>query len=346
MGSKAHGDPNKDPCSARNGQSHSPRQPGKIINIGSQRVDPRFNELLTKFNFIRSNIEALYHSCENYKTSMRSFFYRSIKIMDLYCLVLDDSKGDSHTCSTQQLPTSMLEAKERTTDILKDFYARTGLPDDYRDICISRLSKQMFVITRKVEDDFAFFENGVQGPLKAILQVCTNIARTVAFRAIANSELSAIDDKIKKVEQTLQNTASSAVEGQKIDGLNSDPKLKKAIIKFEIINSMLKDQLETFEYLISKFMSQWFKNYYYTTFRIAYAIYHSSWNSPEFKKVLFRGFSHNSQDSISNNDILTNFHVQNDVAARELESLSITNFKSYYKSTLDFTEKLRMEGFL
>lgn len=310
------------------------------VKISTQRVDSKFNDLESTFRTTHANVAALYYSCENYKVSLKSFFYRSINLLELFRSTLEDDTESSHNCFTPVSPklafgTPIFERlKEGKTEVLQDFYIASGLPNKLRDFCISRLSKQMYVIARRLEDDFLFFKNGVQQPLKDVLHVCANISRIIEARNNANVELMAIQDSINEQERFLQESAGSN-SGTPHDPLHSDPKLQDATTRFEILNSLLKDNLKSFRQLINSFMEQWFKVYYYTTIRISYALYHSSWSSPEFKKVAFGQQSQTQEDSISDTHILSTFHAQHDVVAREVEGLTIARFRDVQDPVAD-----------
>lgn len=345
---KMYGSPIQEPISGKVKSSQTPRALVRTRKIGSQKVDPKFNELQSKFRTIYANIEALYHSCENYKTSVRSFFYNSINLIELFRLILEDATEDSHDCLTpgsalESSPIPMCEERQRTTEILEYFYATSGLPSNQRDFCISKLSKQMYAIARRLDEDFKFFDHGVQTPLKTVYQVCSNISRLISARNNASSEYMGLKERIAEYEYIMQNSHSR--DNHSFERLEYDEELKDARAKFEILNQLLKNNLETFTELISKFMKEWFMIYYYSTLRITYALYHFSWTSPEFKKIALKGLTSPHHELISNSHILAQFHAQNDVVTREVEKLNIVDFDRFYKTSVETIDRIFMESF-
>lgn len=334
----------------RNRTLQAPRIMKQHLKISSQMVDPKFNELQIRFKSVSSNVEALYHSCEKYKASMRSFFYNSIYVTDLFHKILDDATVDVNSSfmpenEAYSSPPTPIDLRQRTTEILQDFYRTAGLPNyDKHKIDIARLNKQIFVIAKKVENDLVFFENSIQKPLTVLIQVCAKISRTIASRDDANTQLSAINDKISRYQRILQNPAKTLTAKQEIDRVKCDKRMKVARSKYETLNSILKDELESFLSLIYRFMNEWFKNYYYTTFRIAYALHYFGWNSPELKKIGFRGHNNNNMDLITV-DISKNFHAEHDFVAHELETLKIVGFNEFYKLKISSANRIRDEGF-
>ncbi|QLL32427.1 hypothetical protein HG536_0C05960 [Torulaspora globosa] len=330
-------------------------QSSKLLDTGTkascQKVDSKFNELESVFRKTYANVAALYYSCENHKAAMKSFFYRSINLIEDFRTALEDGADSSHGCFSSVTPqlafgTSLPERRlDGSAEILQQFYASSGLPNRLRDYCISRLSKQMYVIAKRLEDDFLFFEYGVQHPLKEILKVCSGISRILAARNAANVELMAIKSSIAEQEQLLQETASAGCK-RRYKRKHDDAKLENATTKFDILNSLLKDNLQSFTDLMNKFMKEWFKIYYFTTVRISYALYHFSWSSPEFKKIAFTKLHQSQEDSISDSHILSAFHAQHDIVAREVDSLTITRFRDLYGTVTDTTvEKMAIEPF-
>lgn len=316
-------------------------QSSKLLDSGTktscQKVDSKFNELESVFRKIHANVTALYYSCENQKIAMKSFFYRSISLIEVFRTTLEDGSDNSHECFSPlspQLPFKSPPPERRldgSAKILQEFYASSGLTYKLRDFCISRLSKQMYVIAKRLEDDFLFFECGVQHPLKEILKVCASISRIVAARNAANDELTAIMNSIAEQEQLLQETPSAGYKKRH----KRTHELEKAATKFDTLNSLLKDDLRSFIGLMDKFTEEWFKIYYFTTVRISYALYHFSWSSPEFKKIAFTKLHQPQEDSISDTHILSAFHAQHDIVAREVDSLTITRFRDLYESIRD-----------
>lgn len=308
----------------------------------SQRVDSKYNELESKFRKTYANVAALYYSSENYKTAMKSFFYRSINLIEMFRSTLEDDTDDVPELFSPVSPRQASRSpkfehrQDGSAEILRQFYAASGLPSKLREYCISKLSKQMYVIARRLEDDFLFFEQGVQNPLKEMLKVCSNISRIITARNEANVELMAIRDAIAEQEHLLQQSPGSS-SMKRYEGTTDDGRLETATCKFEILNSLLKDNLKCFAALTDSFMQEWFKVYYFTTVRISYALYHFSWSSPEFRKVAFTKLHLTQEDSISDNRILSTFHAQHDVVAREVDSLGITCFRDFYDTITDST---------
>ncbi|QLQ79947.1 hypothetical protein HG537_0C05960 [Torulaspora globosa] len=331
-------------------------QSSKLLDSGAktscQKVDSKFNELESVFRKTYADVAALYYSCENHKVAMKSFFYKSINLIEVFRTTLEDATDNSHECFpsfSPQLPFGSALPEHRldgSAEILEQFYANSGLTYRLRDFCISRLSKQMYVIAKRLEDDFQFFEYGVQDPLKEILKVCSSISRIIAARNAANVELMAIKDSISEQEQLLQDVPSASYKKRHKRKYN-DVKLKDATTKFDVLNSLLKDNLRSFFNLMDNFMEEWFKIYYFTTIRISYALYHFSWTSPEFKRIAFTKLHHSQESSISDNHILSAFHAQHDIVAREVDSLTITRFTDFYDSVTNTTvDKTPIELFL
>lgn len=346
---KVYSSPIQEPVSGKSKAAHSSKALVKTRKIGSQKVDPRFNELQLKFRTIHANVEALYHSCENYKSSVRSFFYNSINLIELFRLILEDATEDSHECLTpggvfDGTPIPTCEERQRTTEILEYFYASSGLPSNQRDFCISKLSKQMYAITRRLDEDFKFFERGVQTPLKVVYHVCSNISRIIAARNAASSEYMSVKERIAEYEHFLQNCQRSSKSQHNFDRLDFNDELKSARAKFDTLNELLKDNLESFNELIAKFMKEWFMIYYYSTLRIAYVLYHFSWTSPEFKKIALKGVTRPHHELMSNSHILAQFHAQQDVVTREVEKLNIVDYDRFYKTSVGTIDRIFMES--
>lgn len=344
---KNHDNLEQDLRITRNRTLQAPQIMKQHLKISSQMVDPKFNELHIRFKSVFSNMKALYHSCEKYKASMRSFFYNSIYVTDLFHKILDDATVDITSSFTPENGASSppIDLRQRTTEILQDFYNSAGLPNyDKRKIDIARLNKQIFVIAKKVENDLVFFENSIQKPLTVVIQVCAKISRTIACREIANTQLSAINDKICRYQRILQDPTKTLTAKQEIHRVKCDKRMRIARSKYETLNSILKDELESFLCLIYQFMNEWFKNYYYTTFRIAYALHYFGWNSPELKKL--GSCSHNANNTdLMTVDISKKFHADHDFVANELETLKIIGFNEFYKQKISTANRIRDEGF-
>lgn len=337
---KVYSSPIQEPVS---GKAKSARYSSALVKtrkIGCQKVDPMFNELQSKFRAIYTNIEALYNSCAAYKACQKSFFYSSTKLIESFRLILETGIEDFHDCITPDSgfadsPVPMGEEKQRTTEVLEYFYALYGLPSDRRDFCISKLSKQMLAIATRLDEDFKFFDQGVQTPLRMVYQVCSSISRIIIARNAASTEYMEVEEMFARHEQMMQNSPGSPRDRLYASYFEHDSDLKNARIKFETLNDLLKDNLERFIDIIRKFMKEWLMVYYYSTLRIAYALYHFSWTSPEFKKIAFKGLSRPHHELISNSHILAHFHAQNDVVAREIGKLDIVNHDRFYGTSLE-----------
>lgn len=303
---------------------------------GSQIVDPKFNELHLKFNYVASNLEALLHSCETYKLSMQSFFYHAMSVTESFRQLLE---GVTH--ASQVFPPSQhsvrMDIKSRTYDILKQFYLSAGITDteDQNKIDIQRLNKQLCVVSKRVEADMVFFENSVQKPINFLIQICSNISRTISSREIANLELSGVYDKVVK-EQQSPVKSPNAGKGTLRNKLAR--KLAAAKSKYDTLNAILKTDLEKFLMNIcTEFMKEWFKNYYYTTLRISYSLHYFCWNCPEFKKLGFNKYPENcahysdkkkaspQEAEIAMAAIMKSFHHEHHYVSQEIDKLRIAN---------------------
>ncbi|QLG73091.1 hypothetical protein HG535_0E01750 [Zygotorulaspora mrakii] len=306
----------------------------------SRLVDPHFNEQHIRFKCIFSNLKALLQSCENYKLSIRSFFYQTMMVTESFRRLLDDTAlttagGLSGSqVSSPSSPSSPGDSNPRTVDILRNFYLSAGLAETlnkHNRIDIERLNRQVSVISKRVENDMVFFESSVQMPINTLMHICCSISQTIRCREQANLELSGLCDKMVKSQQSRSHSNTA----RKIEAANKlDKKFALAKAKYETLNLILKRDLETLLKTISAdFMKEWFKIFYFTTLRISYSLHYFCCNCPEFKKLQFNEYPRSSRSSprdpngdsiaISMAAILQKFKQDHYFVFHEIENLEI-----------------------
>lgn len=288
-----------------------------------QMVDPQFNELLFKFQFVTANIEALYHACEQYKRSLRCFFSETAKMLELFHELLDERDlAIPHPPSPKLPELTSLESVE--TPIFPKV-ANPVIGNDAT-LDIGRLRRQMLVIARRTEQDLLFFENSVQGPLAQLINMSNRIKRVTSRREAANAEWGQLaakhHDLIRKPFGIRQNKQQQLESGL-------FKKLQEALTKYDTLNEMCKEGLENYLELLRQLFREWFRNYYYTILRIAYALHHLSWSIPEFRRI---GAGHVASanepsspstlpSSVPTRQLCQEFHALHDAAAKQLVTL-------------------------
>ncbi|AQZ18353.1 (ZYRO0B14454g) [Zygosaccharomyces parabailii] len=289
----------------------------------SQMVDPEFNKLLFNFQYVATNTEALYHACEQYKRSLRCFFSESAKMFELFHeLLVERDLTISHPPSPNAPEYNGQDSFE--TPFLLRTPANSSTTGD-SPLDIGRLRRQMLVIARRAEQDLLFFENSVQGPLAKLIKMSYNVKRISSRRDAANAEWGQL--AARHHDQIRSRTASGNNRQQIEPGLVK--RLQGALAKYEALNEMCKDGLKNYLRLLSELFRDWFRNYYYTVLRIAYALHHFSWSIPEFRKI---GVSHGTCPNESNNTYVTassvataqlcqEFHALHDAAAKQVATL-------------------------
>ncbi|EDO16607.1 hypothetical protein Kpol_520p30 [Vanderwaltozyma polyspora DSM 70294] len=312
------------------------------FNVGVQVVDLQFNELATKFNSTRMHIRSLHEACKRYKLTLHSFFYSSVSVLEVFHKLLDGVPMECHMNpdGTAQMVTNNISAKQRASEFLQEFYSIAGIEHiGQKKIDISRLNKQLQVVSKKVEQDLEFFDLHVLQPLVEVDLLCSKTSRYIDYRDLKNLEVSSLNDKCDSLKKLTNNNTKTLTSKQEVERMRSEKKLKTISEDFELINNKLKNELPIFFDSINTFLQNWFSTYYFTTLRISYALYTYTSNSPELKRII--GTEENEPNKIMNistPDILSQFHQTFDYVLNEVENLKITDFNNLYRSILSDCE--------
>lgn len=325
----------KDYHKMRSKLKNTPQKLKQHLNIGSQIVDSQYNELEIRFTAIHSNVKALYNSCNKYKLSLHSFFYNSLKTLDCFQHILENVIIMENPELPEPSTHLSNSSKLKTTEILQNFYDKTGLPIfDKKQIDLKRLNNHFQIVAYKVEKDLEFFNKNVQQPLLTLETICGNISQAISKREIASTELSALNDKRDKYTHLFENPSKVMTAKQEIDRMKCEKKITNAKAKYCILNDILKTQLERFFEIFNSFLNEWFNSYYFTTYRISYALYNSSLKNPEFQKIGFNN-KFDLQQSIleppTADEIVNQFHDIHNTVVEEVNKLNIVNFLNFYK---------------
>lgn len=191
---------------------------------------------------------------------------------------------------------------------------------------IGRLQRQMTVIVHRAEQDLLFFEKSLQGPLVHLMVISRNVNHTMSRRDAANAEWGQLATRHHDLIRSRALSRKNSKQQQ--EEVSVLKKLQISLEKFDTLNELCKDGLIKFLNLSNQLIKGWFRNYYYTSLRISYALHHFSWSVPEFRKIGVANFSSESHTTnadqfvaaiAATNSLCQDFHAVHDAVSGQVD---------------------------